>query len=225
MKSNEQPKSKIREVMIGTPTYDRRLDAAYVDSLINTMRITPQGFNVSPVFVPGDALVQRARNYLVSMALDAFDGRGVDDLVFIDSDTFWRPEDFWKLLSHDLDIVGGAVRQKSDEQVITVRLKQGVSKDIPENGLVEVAGIGCGFTRYSAKALRMLWKAAREYKNGDKSAREVFHVAIERGELVGEDIEACYEWARHKGKIWLDTTILCGHVGVKEYITQPMNGK
>jgi len=200
----------MRRVMIGTPCYDGKLDALYVDSLINTIRQCPKDISLFPVWIPGDALVQRARNKLMKIAIEV----DIDELVFIDADITWTAENFYKLLSYDLDIIGGLYRQKTETHTAVVRLKEGVKQN---NKLLEVSGIGCGFMRLRKTAIKKLWDNATPYKNGPDEAREVFKVDIDGGELAGEDIYMCKKWTELGGSIFVDTSIRCGHIGSKVY--------
>jgi hypothetical protein len=189
------------------------VDCRYLDALIQTIKLAPVGVQVFPVFIPGDALVQRARNSLCKMAIDAFEGEGVDDLVFIDADISWNSADFYKLLSHDVDIVGGIYRQKRDPEVLVLRpaKKPIFSKD----GLIEVESTGCGFLRISGVALRKLWGSSQKYFDGDVELRSIFEVVVKGGEMISEDIAMCHKWAKLRGSIFCDTSILCDHSGSK----------
>lgn len=206
----------MRKVMIGTPSYDGRVDVRYVDSLMGTLRAVEPETIIFPVFIPGDALVQRARNSLVKMALEAFDGEGVDELMFIDSDISWNPTDFYRLLSHKADIIGGLYPQKSDIQTVTIKLLP--DKKVDEAGLLEVSGVGCGFLRMSKKALKTLWEYAKPYRNGPEYAKAIFEVSIQNEELFGEDTDMCLKWRSLGEKVYADTKILCAHTGTKVYM-------
>lgn len=201
--------------MIATPSYDGKVDVRYADALIGTFRSAPPDISIFPVFIPGDALVQRARNSLCKMALDA----EVDDVVFIDGDMAWQPDGFFRLLSHAEDVVGGLYRQKTDQQTLVFRPKEG--KKIDDRGLLEVAAVGAGFLRISSSALKKLWKASHEYNDGPVKIRSVFEIAIEHGELLSEDVSLCHKWTALKGKVYLDPGVLCEHVGTKVYSIEP----
>ena len=205
----------MRTVMIATPAYEGTVDVRYTDALLGTIRQAPQGVQVVPVFLPGDALVQRARNSLCKIALDALEGRGVDDVVFIDADVYWAPAGFWRLLGHDLDVVGGVVRQARDPQVLAFRPK--VKCAPTEDGLLEVAAVGAAFLRVTRQALRMLWRSSREYADGPARVRSIFEVTVERGELCSEDVAVCHKWTQRGGKVWVDLKVACGHVGRKAF--------
>jgi hypothetical protein len=202
-------------VMIATPSYDGTVDVRYVNSIVETIRSKPHGVEVYPVFIPGDAIVQRARNSLVKLALDADGGRSVDELMFIDADVFWKPSDFWRLLSHKEYVVGGLYRQTRDQQVLCFRPKKGSTTD--ERGLIEVESVGCGFLRISGEALRKMWASATRYSDGPVESRAVFEVRIDKGQIISEDIAMCHRWRGMKGKVYVDTAVACGHVGTKVY--------
>lgn len=97
------------KVMIGTPCYDGRLDVWYTNSLMNTIKESVEhDVEIIPIWVSFDALLQRARNDTVHLAIET----DVDYLIFIDSDIEWQPSDFFKLLNYPEDIVGGTYRKK-----------------------------------------------------------------------------------------------------------------
>ena len=214
-KKVEFVRNSSKRVMIATPSYDGKLDANYVFSLLQTMSLCGQnGIAITPIFVCYDSLVQRARNDLMRYAFEM----DVDDLVFIDADEAWKPEDFMNLLSHDIDVVGGTARKKTDieQYVVKVIPDNGLKRE--ENGLIKVLGIGTGFTRLSKKAIEDLWNFSEKYvdDNGIEN-RMVFNIAIIDGKLVSEDISMCEKLRALDYTIWFDPSITCDHIGVKNY--------
>jgi len=204
----------MRKVMIGTPSYDGKVDVFFADSLINTVRLAMiKEIELHPVYIAYDALVQRARNDLVQMAIDG----EFDDLIFIDSDIQFDPNWIFTLLDHDADVVGGTYPKKSDMASFPVKaLPEGVT--VQENGLAEVEGLGTGFLRISSKAFKAVSEISTSYTNDGKSAKMVFDVQIVDGDLVSEDNIFCRKWRELGGKIYLDTSMTCAHIGTKRYI-------
>jgi glycosyltransferase involved in cell wall biosynthesis len=205
----------MRKVMIGTPCYDGRLDVWYVNSLINTCKLAAEhDIEITPVWVSFDALVQRARNDTVSIALEM----GCDDLVWIDSDIEWKPEWFLKLIDYDLDVVGGTYRKKGDIEEYVLR--QTVRRPVdPDTGLMKVDGLGTGFVKMSRRALQYLWTESKKYVD-PKDNREramIFDVIIEGTDMISEDITAFKRLSNGGFDIWLDTEICCGHSGPKKW--------
>ena len=109
----------MKKVLIGTPAYDGRLDAWYVNSLINTIRESEKhNVSIHPIFLSYDSLVQRARNDLFRIAVE----NDYDSLFFLDSDIEWEPEWFFKFLERPEPIIGAALVKKSDNESYTVKL-------------------------------------------------------------------------------------------------------
>jgi len=202
----------MRKVLIGTPAYDGRVDVWFANSLVNTIRLSYQHqIEVHPVYMAYDSLVQRARNDLVRLALED----GFDDLIFIDSDVEWNPEWVFKLLEYPEDVVGGVYPKKSDNLQFPVHaLKDGLKI---EDGLIEVDGLPTGFLKISKSALQKVWDVSQEYQNEGRTCRMVFDIKVMDGDLVSEDVVFCRKWRDLGGKVYLDPSMSCNHVGVKKY--------
>ena len=207
---------KRRKVLIGTACYDGRIDVWYANSMLETVKMGLQlGIDIFPVYLSYDALIQRARNDLVAIALQL----ECDDIVFIDSDIEWNPEDFFKLLNHPVDVVGGTYPKKGDAEIYVAKILDQTRKPDPTTGLIEVEGLGTGFLRMSRRALEALWESSVPYeeKATGKIRRWIFDVIVHEGDLISEDIYVC-EQLRDMGiNVWLDPKITCNHVGMKKY--------
>ena len=203
-----------RKVLIGTPSYDGTLDVWYVNSLVGTIRESEdRGIRIDPIYMSYDALVQRARNDLVALAIQG----EYDELIFIDSDIEWDPMWIFKLLKYPHDVVGGTYRKKTDENedyVLKARVPAFPMETDARTGLVKVAGLGTGFLKLSRKALEYLWSQAQPY---GKNSRMVFDIAIQDGDLVSEDILMCQRLTQGGFDIWLDPRMCCNHTGSKKF--------
>ena len=190
------------------------IDVWYADSLRRTEALLSQhGIDTLPIYLSYDALVQRARNDLVRIALD----QGFDDLLFIDSDIEWEPEWAMALLAHDVDAVGAAYRKKTDEkEIYTVRAKLPIPVDL-KTGLWIVDGIGTGFMRLSRRALQLLWDASEEYENEGRMCRWIFDVCVVDHQLVSEDNIVCEKLRQLGVKVHLDPSFTPTHIGIKKY--------
>ena len=206
----------MRNVMVGTPAHDGRLDVWYVNSLLGTIDLCGRSdIKISPIFMSFDSLIQRARNDLVLMAIE----HEVDDLLFIDSDEKWEPEWVLSLLRHEVDAVGAAVRKKTDAiEEYNVRAS---GPNIPvdaKTGLWLVDGVGTGFLRLSNKALHALWDRSQTYKKDSGIvSRMVFNVEIKNGRLVGEDIGMCNKLHASGIQVYIDPSFTVTHIGPKEF--------
>lgn len=206
-----------RRVMIATPVAaDASVSIYYVDSLISSFRLAAsQNVELYPIYMANDVLIQRARNDLIAIAVEA----QVDDLIWIDSDIQWQPEWLFKLLSYPVDVVGGTYPKKSDDEQYPV---QALRKAIPidqKTGLLEVDGLGTGFLRLSRKALMDLWENCRPYTSNGKAGRWICEVIVgDDGEVVGEDVVLCHKLQAIGYKIYLDAGMTCAHIGQKRYV-------
>jgi len=218
-------KNKKLKVLIGTPAYDGRLDIYYVDSLLNTLAQSgEQNMEIYPLFMCYDSLIQRARNDVFKAAYES----GMDALVFIDADVGWNPQDFFKLARSNKDIIGGSYRKKNDNEELYV-VKALDDKDpslnltIDRDGLMEVAGLGCGFMKVSRKAIVEIWNKSKPYKSEKGDTRMVFEVVCEDNDLISEDIYFCKKWRDSGNKVYLDTSITCVHTGTKTFVGNVRN--
>lgn len=205
----------MRKVFIGTPCYDGKIDVWYANSLIQTERIAKnRDIEIIPIYMSYDSLVQRARNDCVHLALEM----GCNDIVWIDADIEWHPEWFFQLLDYDVDVVGGTYRKKSDDTESYV-VKASSKFESNEQGLISVDGLGCGFTRFSQKAMLDLWNNSEPYteKGKPESKRMIFDVRVEKGELISEDIVVCDKLKSLGYDIWLAPYMTCNHIGTKKF--------
>ena len=206
-----------RRVMLGTPCVDGRPEAWYMHSVMETKDLCAQhGIIVKPVLMSYDAMIQRARNDILKLALES----GYDDLLFIDDDEIWKPEWALALIRHPVDVVGAPVRKKSDEQEL-----YNVKVDSPFvpidclTGLCMVESVGTGFIRLSRKAMLALWDAceSEEYEDNGKINRMVFNVAVVNRRLVSEDTFMCMRLKAAGFKVYVDASFTITHIGPKHY--------
>lgn len=201
--------------MIGTPCYDGRLDVWYTNSLVNTVKLAKEkNIEIMPIWISFDALLQRARNDTIQLAIDG----NFDDLVWIDSDIEWQPEWFFKLLEHDVDVVGGTYPKKADKEEYVLRQVNKYPID-NQSGLMEVDGLGTGFARMSKKAMQHLWDTSTPYidPKDNKERRMICDVQIINGQMYSEDIIMFLKLQQGGFKIYLDTTMTCNHTGPKKF--------
>ena len=126
----------MRKVLIGTPSYDGRIDVWFANSLMSTVKKSiEKDIHVHAIYTSYDSLVQRARNSLVKLALDG----GYDDLFFIDSDVEWETEWFFNLLDRPEPIVGGALIKKTDKEGYTIKLTDKNLKYSQDKKIIKVS--------------------------------------------------------------------------------------
>lgn len=204
----------MRKVLIGTPSYDGRIDVWFANSLIETVRTSyEKNVYVHAIYTSYDSLVQRARNSLFKLAIEG----GYDDLFFIDSDVEWEPEWFFRFLDRPEPIVAAGLIKKTEDEGYTVKLLNKNLKWSEDGKLIEVDGAGTGFMKVSRFALEKLWEISEPYMNDGKENRMVCDIRVENGDLISEDYIVCKKWQDLGYKVWLDPTITINHIGIKKY--------
>ena len=200
-----------RKVMIATPSFDGRVDVWYASAVINAVRVAQaNGIFLHPIFLSYDALIQRARNELVGLAIEG----EYDDLIFIDSDIEFHPQWIMELLNCEKDVVGGTYRKKTDDaELYTIKTKNLKV----QNGLIKVESLGCGFLKLSSKAFKALWDSSQIYQNEGKVRRMIFNIDIVKDELCSEDVVMCNKLRELGFDIWLNPQMTCCHIGNKKF--------
>lgn len=203
---------KQRKVLIGTPSYDGRLDVFYVNSLLMTKALCPMTIDIRHTFLSFDALIQRARNDIIAQAIHD----GFDDLIFIDSDMEWDPRWIFSLLNRSEQVVGGTARKKTDSEE---RYAFKAAPDLypQSNGLLKVSALGTGFVRIGRKALKAAWDASEEYENEGKKCRMVCNVEVIDGQLYSEDTALFRKLTDAGFPSYLDPKMTCNHIGSKKF--------
>jgi hypothetical protein len=198
------PVDNSMKIMVATPAHDSRVSVFYTDALIQTMKVVP---NVLPVFHPGNAVIQMARNILFQLAHKL----GVAMIIWIDSDMAWRPQAFRALVNDPRDFVTGMYRLKTDD----VRYVLCEPNDEDQT----TAGCGMGFCKMTKKVIDALWDSSPVYGDEDNELRNVFSVEIEDGKLYSEDLSACRKWTAlsPENKIYFLPEARVAHVGTKIY--------
>lgn len=204
-----------KTVLLSAPSHDGKVNVWHATALAETCKVgLSKGINVIPIYMSYDSLVQRARNDIVALALE----HKIDDLVFIDCDQDWKSQDFFRLLEHNVDVVGAPVIKKSDDEQYNIKILNTLTEN--ELGLIEVTSVGTGFMRISRNALEKVWAISEPYKEFHKKqeSRMVFDVKVIDGSLYSEDVIFCKKWKELGGKIYIDPSINCGHSGEKRWV-------
>lgn len=141
-------------------------------------------------------------------------------VFMIDADMSWQPEDFFRLvyLSTKMACVGGIYCLRRDPPEFRIDVSQG---EIAANewGCLPFNGFGLGFTIVHRSILEELAADAPKLKfpDRDEPIAHIFTDSITRGEYQGEDM-AFFSRVRAKGHgVWVDPSIVLGHVGQKTY--------
>lgn len=200
----------MRKVLIATPSYDGKIDVWYANSLSNTILLGVQNDVLfHAIYMSYDALVQRARNDLIGIAIKS----DYDDILWIDADMEWDPKKALELIKSNYDVIGLPVIKKAPyTESYNVKIKP---EDLVtgENGLISVDSIGTGFLKMSRKAFEYLWDNSEPYVHNEASRRWIFDVRIQDGDIISEDVLVCQKLREGGFDIYVDPSSTCNHIG------------
>ena len=132
-----------------------------------------------------------------------------EDILMIDSDMVFKPEDVDKIAEHlkTLDIVTGLCVQGLPPYKPCIYKKIGDDYEYtePKDGLHEIDACGAAFLGISKRVLL-------------DNPFDVIYEPIRHG----EDISFCYRANKQEYKIWCDPTILVGHIRTVAYYYKSM---
>jgi hypothetical protein len=207
-------------LFIATPCLDGNVNAHYTASLVRTMTALQQKGWRSPQidFEIGNSLIADARNKLVARFLAS----AATDLVFIDSDLSWSPDDLVRLASYDVPFVAGVYQRKSRTK-IDFAVKFGTTIGMDAQHLMEVERVGTGFMRLRRDCLEKMAAAhaSLQLRNplvqDDVNFYALFDTTIVDGQFIGEDFTFCDRWRAIGGRVLIDPTINMAHHGAAAY--------
>lgn len=201
-------------VFIGIPAYGP-FPVHTVVALANTLLVCGKAGVDAVIGIEQRGIVTVARDQV----LDSFLSSGKQKLFWIDSDVVWEPESFLRLLALSVtrDVVCAAYPSKKDGELEFQVSGTGKPETPDPYGLFEVAGLGLGFAIMDRAVCEAVAHAAPRVLD-DVSGRElasVFRIDAVDGRRRGEDIAFFSDIKALGYKVWLDPTILLGHVGSK----------
>lgn len=209
-----------QHVYIATPAHTIFANF-HVSLLRNVLSLVKADVSVTYAHLAGHCHVDDARNLLAHDFLKS----SATDLLFWDADVAAEPHAALRLLSHNVDIVGGAYPLKDGTGKFPVRrFPKPFRDDWHAGGLVELEAIATGFLRIRRDVFEALRDSCDElYLDGAK-AHEFFkrgkapaYFAGEGFERIGGDMNFCREWTEKGGKIFVDPSLLFTHCGTVDF--------
>ena len=212
-----------RKLFVALPAYDFKVSLKLAVSLARLAQQLPQhGVDMSIGSICGCSVVSRARNLLVKDFLES----NCTDLMFIDADINFEPEDVLRLMAWASDpkmgIVGGVPRTRKTNKVYIAQLDQD-EEGLTMNrmGLVRAKRIATAFMMVRREVFERLVNENPQWNyydhSSDRNLNAVFDFLVTEEGYMGEDYLFC-DRARAIGyEVWIDPTIKLGHMGVQEY--------
>ena len=214
-----------RSIFIALPAYDFKVSLKLAVSLARFTQAAPRhGIDVQIGSVCGCSVVSRARNLLAKDFLDS----PCTDLIFIDSDINFEPDDIFRLMAWATDpkkgIIAGVPRTRKEQKVYIATLDYDENNELTMNGmgLVRANRVATAFMLVQRSVFEQMAAAHPEWQykdvNSDKVLTALFDFELTEEGYIGEDYLFC-DRARELGfEVWVDPTIKLGHMGVQEYV-------
>lgn len=194
-----------RKVVICTPTRAKP-HQRYLDSLSASVPyLEAEGWQHAVIYEIGCPYISHARSKMLRKALDA----GATDIVFIDDDVSWDPEDLTKLLSIDAEVCAGTYRFKKpdepEEYMGAVVTHVNGTPVVRADGCIEAHSIPAGFLRITRDGVNRFMREFPELLYGEACAPHVdlFNHGAHGGVWIGEDYRFAFRWREKCGKVWL----------------------
>lgn len=195
------------KICLATTTYGDP-DASYTFSIqASREALHKKGYETAYYLLQGNCHVDDARNDIVQRFLAS----DCTDLVFLDADVSWQPEDLVRLCGHRRDIVGGIYPYRTElgQERIPARMKAGEMVD--DDGLVEVEGLPTGFMKLSRNCVEKVCKESKSYVHEGKVYYLAFERALIDGTRWGGDLHFCNKWRSMGGRVFADYEMVLGH--------------
>jgi len=193
-----------QKVLIAIPT------AKYIES--ETFKsiydlIIPENMEVTFQYFFGYQIDQ-IRNLIAHWAIN------FDYLLSVDSDIVMPPDTLVKMFNHDVDIVSGVyIQRKPETDIIEIYRKNsygGVSnvsmENISPNGLHEIDACGFGCVLIKSDVIKKI-----------QYPQFLYTSAVDHKDTISEDIYFCKKAKEHGVKIYVDSSIICNHIGSTIY--------
>ena len=204
----------MKNVLIATPCLYGKVDAYYVHSLTESIKLGLENdLMLKPIFLANESILPMARNELINLA----HRENYHSMVFIDDDEYWKPEYLIEILKSPKDVISLPVVNKGDKKIAyNINLQKDVKRD-PADGYIVADTVGTGFLKLSAKVVKDLYESSHELQFRSRKLRIICEYSQHNGDFVGEDIHLSRKIKELGYDIWVNPNHTVYHLGVKMY--------
>lgn len=212
-----------RRVLIATLAYCGQVNALTTQSVDQAKdEGRANDWEVRWVALNGSADIADMRNQVLGLFLNT----PCDDLLFVDADVSWSPGTFAHIMSHDVDVVAGLYRERTDARVKYPWLQQGSMMENPVTGLplLEAEAVPAGFLRLRRDGVEELSAQSDTHWVQDNAKLKgirypfLFDWTWDGNRRLSEDYTYCHRWRSIGGKVWVDPALKLDHTGQKVFV-------
>lgn len=204
----------MKRVLIATPCLNQKVDAYYVHSLCESIRLGQKNnLSINAIFLANESILPMARNELLNLAYK----EKYDAMVFIDDDEMWDEHALIEILCSSKDVIAIPVVNKGDTNVqFNIYLNKTVKRD-PQDQYIIANRVGTGFLKLSKKIIEDLWLSNVELDFRGKKLKNICEFTYINGNFIGEDITLSNKINELGYKIWVKPNHTVSHLGNKMY--------
>lgn len=213
-----------RSVFLAIPCYDGKICATGAFAIAQLALMLPgYGVALQMAHLSGCSVISKARNSLVQ----AFMESGCTDLLFIDADVRWDPNDIIRLLgwASEKDVVGGVIpTRRPNAPYIATLLEDEQGRFKLDRGLVEARHLGTAFMMIRRHVFEKLIAEHPEWAyrsvHGDENSPNhysIFDFKSSSDGYIGEDYNFCDRVRAAGMRVFIDPDIKLDHYGTWEF--------
>lgn len=215
-------------VAFGLQYYNNRVPEHTFHSMVEVVRLWGKSKVPLSLCAESGALAPLARTNVVATMLSQ---PNTSHLMLISGEIHFQASDVVRLLSHDVDIVGGLYCRKDNHNALAW-IPEMVGEQAPGGGIVEAKEIGSGFILIKRKVFLSLIQSHPELRrsNLEWSKPEMapflyslFEPSVEDGDYVSGDRMFCRRWRRLGGQLFADSSVRLGRSVVSNQVTTSSN--
>lgn len=203
---------------IAVPAYTGEVGVHTMHALGRTIRpLAEAGIAIHTNFTAGCCYLDHTRNLLVK---DFLAHTECTDLLFVDADVGFRPEDALALCMLTKPLTSGVYPKKSEIPQWPVQLPS-PTFHLQSDGTIEVPLMPTGFMRIHRSVFEyLLEQPGLVPKYHDPQVGDMFgffKTEIKDGLYWGEDYQFCRDWVALGGKCWIVPDMEFTHTGPKHW--------
>lgn len=197
---------QMKKILIAVPT-SKYIEVETFKSIYDL--IVPEGYETEFQYFYGYQIDQ-IRNLIAHWIVNG----PYDYLFSVDSDIVLPNDSLVKMINQDKDMISGLyIQRKEDQQTPEIYKinEHGLFHmnliDIPKNETIEIDGCGFGCALIKKSVFTSI-----EYPHF------VYHSAIDHKDTFSEDLDFCVKAKQRGFKIFLDSSIICKHIGTRYFV-------
>lgn len=206
-----------QRICVGLPLYGGTLQGQTFQSLLPFFTGAAQlGMTATIRTVTNLSNIDAARNLITA---DFLSDTAATHLLWVDADMSFDPDDIYRLILHDKDVIGGMYPTKSFPPrycAQVLREAAGSNGWNTRDGLVPVARLGMGFTLIKRSVIEKMIAAhpERKFTDSNRTLHALWATGLDEARnWVGEDYRFCDLWRRIGGEVWADPNMVVNHIG------------